>query len=128
MTFSYDIASGNDRDYLRLLITDTDASAFVFEDAEIDAFLVRGGNVLLGAATALETLGSNEALVSKRIKILDLTTDGPAVAAALMARAKALREQALLGPDAEPAFAIAEEIYNEFGLREWLARTYGYLP
>lgn len=126
--FSYDIASGDDRDFVRLTISDTDQFTHIFEDEELDAWLARTGNVLLASASALETMASNEALVSKRIKILDLTTDGPAVAKALQDAAKRLRELAVIGADAEPAFAIAEQVFNEFGAREWLARSYGYLP
>lgn len=77
----------SDRDKLRLLVSDVggdSGTSFVFTDEDLDTFLqLRYGNVLLAAALALNTLAANEALVSKRITFLELTTDGPAVAAEL---------------------------------------------
>lgn len=134
MSFSYGAATGDTtnetRDYVRLMITDTDAGAYVFEDQELDLFLRQAGDsALIAAADALDTIARNEALVGKRIKILDLTTDGPAVAAALMKSAQALRDRAADGADEEPAFAIAEFVGNEFGRREHFGRQVGgYYP
>jgi len=79
---------------VRLLCTDLDDAAPLFTDDQIQAFLTLEGSVRLAAAQALETIASSEALVSKKIRTLDLQTDGPAVAAELRARAKTLREQA----------------------------------
>lgn len=123
MTFSYGIATGDltnqARDYVRLLTTDTDGADYIFEDQELSLFLAQSGDdSLVAAATALETMATNEALVSKRIKILDLTTDGPAVAKELRERATALRAQAAAGAEEEPAFAIAEQVFNSFGWQE----------
>lgn len=80
---------------VRLLINDV-GDPFTFTDDEIAAFigLAIGGSVLRAAATALDTIASNEALVSKVIKTQDLSTNGPAVAAELRARAATLRQQA----------------------------------
>lgn len=80
---------------VRLLIPDVDETAFLFTDAQITAFLaMEGGVVKKAAALALETVASNEAMVSKVIKTQDLDTDGAKVADALLKRAAALREQA----------------------------------
>jgi hypothetical protein len=80
---------------VRLLIADTTEGSFTFTDVEIQAFLnLEGGVVKAAAALALETLASNEALVSKKIRTQDLQTDGPAVAKELRERAVALRDQA----------------------------------
>jgi hypothetical protein len=80
---------------VRLLISDVDTASPTFTDAEISAFLaLEGGNVRLAAAQALDTIASNEALVSKQVRTMDVSTNGPAVAAELRARARALREQA----------------------------------
>lgn len=69
---------------VRLLVNDTDTSDAIFDDGEIGVFLtMRDDDVFLAAATALRTIAGNEALVSKKIKLLDLSTDGPAVAKAL---------------------------------------------
>lgn len=100
---------------VRLLINDTGAAP-VFTDGEIDAFLTLGGGTALGqvmraAAQALDTLASNEALLSKVIRTQDLATDGAKVGAELRARAVTLREQADLADDsAEPdaAFGIVD--------------------
>lgn len=82
---------------VRLIISDT-ATVQVFTDDQIAAFLtMEDGSVKLAAAQALDAIASNEALVSKRIKTLDLQTDGPAVAESLRDHATALREQVVGG-------------------------------
>lgn len=74
----------SDKDRVRLLISDVGGQSgndYIFSDEEIETFLeVRKGNTLLAAALALEAIAGNEAQVSKRITLLDLSTDGPAVA------------------------------------------------
>ncbi len=79
---------------VRLLISDTDPTAILFTDAEITAFLTLEGGTKRAASQALDTLASNEVMVSKVIKTLDLATDGAKVAAELRARAAVLRSQA----------------------------------
>jgi hypothetical protein len=83
---------------VRLLITDTDETSPLFEDAQIAAFLAveagKAGQVKLAAATGLEIIARSEALVSKKLTTSDgLTTDGPALADALLRSARALRDQ-----------------------------------
>ncbi|MFG1963093.1 hypothetical protein [Nonomuraea sp. NPDC049028] len=78
---------------VRLLIPDTDADNLLLIDPQIDALLSMEGSVKLAAATALELIASNEALVGKVITTQDLSTDGTKVAAELRARAAALRQQ-----------------------------------
>lgn len=79
---------------VRLLCTDLDSSAPLFTDDQITAFLTLEGTVRLAAAAALETIATSEALISKKIRTQDLSTDGPAVAKELRERAAALRTQA----------------------------------
>jgi hypothetical protein len=80
---------------LRLLITDTDEAFPLFGDAQLEALLAaEGGVIKRGAALALETIATSETLVGKKISTQDLSTDGPAVAKALLDRAKILRGQA----------------------------------
>ena len=80
---------------VRLLCTDLDEVSPLFTDAQVTAFLtMESSNVRLAAAQALDTIATSEALISKKIRTLDLQTDGPAVAAELRARAKELRDQA----------------------------------
>lgn len=79
---------------VRLLATDLDEVTPLFSDAQIEALLdLEGGRVRRAAAQALDTIASSEALVSKRIRTLDLSTDGPAVAKELRERARGLRQQ-----------------------------------
>lgn len=81
---------------VRLLITDTNTAAPLFEDDQIEAFLaMQGGNVKRAAASGLETIARSEALISKKIRTSDgLSTDGPAVAKELRESAAALRAEA----------------------------------
>ena len=57
--------------------------------------------------------------VQKRIKLLDLSTDGPAESAELLKRASILRAQADDDEGGEySAIDYAEMVYDEFGARE----------
>jgi hypothetical protein len=102
---------------VRLLISDVGGDSevdFIFEDADIERFLeLRGNNVFRAASTALRTIAGNEALVSKRIKFLELTTDGPAVSKELRELAKELETIADDGTDIE----IIEMATDEFSRR-----------
>ena len=80
---------------VRLLISDIDTAAPIFNDASVEAFLdVSGGNVKRAAAAALMVIAVNETLVQKRISLLDLRTDGPAEAEALRKLAVQYRAEA----------------------------------
>lgn len=123
MTFTYDTLTNTGR--MRLLATDTDSTRPIFEDGEIDVFLaLNGGEILLAAAQALDTIASNEALVQKRITILGLSTDGPATAKALRDGADRLRRQyeTGLGSD-EVAFATAEFADGAFSDAERMTKA-----
>jgi hypothetical protein len=125
MAYTYDLGSSEGQ--IRLLIMDNNAAAYVFEDAEISAFLtLESANVRKGAALALETLASNEAFVLKVIKLLDLQTDGAKTADALMKRAAALRKQAADDEQAEEggAFDIAEMVVDDFSGRERISKEW----
>ena len=94
----------------------------LLSDEEITALLaLEGGDDRLAAAQALDILASSEAMVQKKIKVGDLSTDGPAVAAEMRKHAAALRqqsEQAAL--EAGGGFDIAEMVYDPFSARERL--------
>ncbi|MET0417524.1 MAG: hypothetical protein ABW022_16040 [Actinoplanes sp.] len=95
---------------VRLLATDTNEAAPLFTDDDVRGFLaIEGGNVRCAAALALETIATNEALVSKKITTQSLSTDGPAVSDALLKRAAELRKQAagedVIDPETNEAFA-----------------------
>lgn len=114
--FTYDPSTSAGR--VRLLATDTDSTNAIFTDDEITAFLALEDNsVKRAAATALDQIASSEALIQKRIKLLDLQTDGPAVAKALREHAAALRTQA---DDEETtgAFDYAEMVLDQFSARD----------
>lgn len=102
----------------------------VFTDAELQTLLdLESGNIKLAAAQALDIMASSEALIQKRITLLDIKTDGPAEARALREHAKALRDQVAEGEDAtgEGMFDYAELGLSPFGNRalinnDWLRR------
>ena len=94
MPATYAIAT--DAGKVRLLISDIgggDGKSFLFEDDEIEAFLAMREDIRLAAATALRAIAANEAQVSKRIKFLELSTDGPAVAKSLVEVAEKLEAE-----------------------------------
>lgn len=92
MTFTYDINNVDDKTKVRLLISDVEDANHIFEDEELAVFLGLEGTELLAAARALEVIAGNEVMVQKRIQILDLRTDGPAEAEALLKIAGRYRE------------------------------------
>ena len=124
MTFTYDIAT--DVGKVRMLIPDRNGAQYMFEDAEIEAFLEMEGNVIRRAtALALETMASDEAYVQKAIRLMDLSTDGPATARALLTRAALLRSQAAdeaAATSTVSEFDVAEMIVNDFNARERLMK------
>jgi len=87
-----------DQSDVRLLIADTSAANRIFSLSQIAQFLrLNSDNVRRAAAQALDTIAANEALVSKKLRTQDLSTDGPAVADALRKQAAELRRQADAG-------------------------------
>lgn len=125
MAFTYDLST--DVGKVRLLIMDNQSTGYLFEDAELSAFLTfESSNVKRGAALALETMASNDAYVLKMITLLDLTTNGPAVSRELRARAADLRSQALFDEsrDNGGAFDIAEMPDTSFQIRERYRKEY----
>jgi hypothetical protein len=101
---------------VRLIIGDTDApDNTIFSDEEINTFLALSEvddetEVRIAAAYALETMASSQAMVQKKIKMLDLQTDGPAVAESLRKSAQRLRDEV----ENEVAFGYAETGYNDW--------------
>jgi hypothetical protein len=119
-TFDYSTNRGK----VRLLIADTDPANHLFNGQAIDAFieLARGSSVKRAAAIALRTIAANEILVQKRIRILDLSTDGPAEAVQLRQLADALDAQADEddAADADGLFDTAEMILTPAQRRQYL--------
>jgi len=106
---------------VRLLISDIDDASQIFNDQAISAFLSMAldGNVKRAAAQALLVMASNEVLVQKKIRILDLSTDGPAEAEALRKLAMQLRAEAD-EEEIDGAFDWAEQINTPAQYREFL--------
>lgn len=87
----------------------------LFTDDEITTFLNLEDNIIrLAAAQALETTASNESLVQKKIRIMDLSTDGPSVARDLRNHAQRLRDS----EDASAGFDVANPIYTDAQYRQ----------
>lgn len=93
MANTYDLAT--DVGKVRLLIGDTGIEDPLFSDEELTAFVeLEEGSVYRGAASALDAIAVSEALTLKAVTVLDLTTNGPAVAESLRYNASRLREMA----------------------------------
>lgn len=74
---------------------DDGTPSFLFTDGQIQTYLSLNDNsVKRAVADAVEVLATSEAYISKKIKTEDLETDGPAVANAMLNRARQLRQSA----------------------------------
>jgi hypothetical protein len=119
MVFTYLLT--NNIGVVRLLIPDNKAAAYMFDDSEITALLTLEVNdVQCAAARALEIIASDTAMTLKVITINGLSTNGPATAASLMARAAKLRELSLVA-GAGAGFDIAEMVLDQFS---WQDKVY----
>jgi len=118
MSFTYDPTQPLGQ--VRLLCTDSIAAYEIFSDADITAFMaLESDNVRRSAALALETIASSEVLVQKRIRLLEISTDGPAESAALLERARMLRQQADdIEAGESSAIDWAEMNLDDFSYRE----------
>jgi hypothetical protein len=90
---------------VRLLIPDTEqlqdlanssaAAEYIFNDSQIQAFLVLyTNNVKRAAAQAKLVLATSETLINKVIRTSDYNTDGAKLGAELREQAKALQQEA----------------------------------
>ena len=118
MAFNYDLSTNVGK--IRAIIPDNNSLTYNFEDEELTTFYtLEGSSIKRAAALGLETIASNEAMVLKVIRLLDVSTDGAKVAEALMKRAAQLRKQA---DDeevaADGAFDIAEMVIDPFQYRQ----------
>ena len=105
---------------IRTIIRDTqEPPEQVFTDPEIQVFYDLELTIKSASAMALESMASDEALLFKVIKILDLSTNGPAVAAQLMKHAESLRST-----DSEGGFDVIETADDPFTYRERLRKEF----
>lgn len=117
MTYTYDPTNSIGR--MRMIIQDKDEQNVFFQDEELQAYLDMAGDVRRAAADALDSLASNQAMVLKVIRTLNLSTDGAATARALREHAKTLREQADVADAGDGGlFEIAEFAGDVFTQRE----------
>jgi len=80
MPFTYDPATPRGR--VRLQIADTDAAAFVFDDAEVDAFLAQAdGDVLRASALAAFSVSADRGRQARVVAAGNLRLDRDEVAA-----------------------------------------------
>lgn len=105
MAFSYNADAPSTRDMVRLLIADTNAAAFIFQDGELDTFLLLAtgasgatGNfaALVGAALAFETIARDRVKLMKLRQFGDERTERFQIADFLSA-AQLLRDAANAG-------------------------------
>ena len=84
-----------DVEQLANLADPTASPAYLFNDAQIQAFLaLYGNNVKRAAAQAKLVLATSEALINKVIRTADYTTDGAKLGAELRAQAAELKAEA----------------------------------
>lgn len=84
-----------DVEQLENLADPTADAAYIFEDAQIQAFAtLYSNNVKRAAAQAKLVLATSEALINKVIRTADYTTDGAKLGAELRAQAKELQAEA----------------------------------
>jgi len=111
-------------------IGDTDivnADRQLFTDDEIDAFLALNTSIVkLAAADALQAMASNQLMVLKVLKNMDLSTDGAKMSDAWLDQAKELRKSWLEVGDGsfEGAFDWAEFADTDFAKRERILKEY----
>lgn len=124
MTFTYDPSTPAGE--VRLYIPDRDEDAAMFDDVEIDVFLAQnGGDTLLAAASALETVASSNAMVLKVMTVLGTTTDGAKVSDSLLRRAAVLRQTAAKRDEAAGAdeyVGVARAVVDQFSWKEIAGR------
>ena len=97
MSFTYDASSSRGR--VRLLIADTNAASYTFEDDEIDAFLALADqNVLLGAAFALRSLCADKSKFAVYYMVRGFTMDRRYATEQLLKLATALEDRVMATP------------------------------
>lgn len=100
-------------------------SSVLLSDATLQDFIdlegVESGNdIRFAAADALDAMAINQALLLRKIKMLDLETDGPAMAKALQAAAKIMRDMI----QEDGSFDIAEQINDGPAFQEKILKDF----
>lgn len=139
MSFTYDFVNAPAVSYVRLLISDTDATQPIFQDNEINAAYTVQASVWQStqfysppagayiptspvsyfrvAAILLDAIASNKARLASIKRILDVQLDASDAAKWLMEQAKNYREI----DDNSAAFLVVEQVHNDWSLisRYW---------
>jgi hypothetical protein len=89
------------------------------EDIQIFLDLYTDSDIRLAAADAIDSIADEQALIQKKIKMLDLQTDGPALADSLRKHAKILRDT-VASSDGEADFDVIEQVHTPQGYTERL--------
>lgn len=117
MSFTYDPSTAIGK--VRMVLPDKVEEDAFFSNEELEALLEVEGNWRRATALALETIASDSAMVLQVVKVQNITTDGAAVAKALLSRASLLRKQADDADSNEDSgFDIIEMLPNNFSYRE----------
>lgn len=103
--------------YKHVLLSDATIQDIIDVEVDGDDPETRS-NIRLAAASCLDAIASSQALIQKRIKMLDLETDGPALAEALRMHADRLRDLVLNPKFQEPDFEMIEMINDTPGYLE----------
>jgi len=91
--------------YDQVILLDSTIQDIIDANTDVDGNI---GDTKLIAADCLDAMAVNMILILKKIKILDLQTDGPAMAKEMRAAAKAMRDLVL----DESVFDMAELVYD----------------
>lgn len=109
--------------YNHVNLLDSDLLTFIAIESDPDGSF----DIRLAAADALDAIARSQALIQKKIKLLDLETDGPSLAKELRASAQSLREQVLQKDMQESTFDIIEQIniedssaFREKIIKDWM--------
>jgi hypothetical protein len=97
----------------------------ILTDIQLQEFLdLEDDDIKLAAADAIDAIASNQVLVQKVIKVLDLQTDGAKVAEAMHKLAQDYRKQVLDADLQGSEFDYAEQINDAPGLREKILKDW----
>lgn len=115
---------------VRILIGDTIQEGvpaeYIYSDGIIGGYLtINADNVKYAAADALDTLATNEAYISKKIRTESLQTDGASVANAIRLHATALRARARQEDDDLSSADAIEIVDFQDPVSQWDLFEYG---
>lgn len=101
---------------VRLIIADMDGNNLILSDEHIMGYLsIEGNNLKLAAARALDAIATGESLLSKKLRSMTTSTDGPAVAADLRKHAAQLRKEVADGIADEQGFYLGVVPFAPYG-------------